>query len=92
MLRDGLGEEPDAWAKLYGRRGGEPLTELEKRIVGPDDRKWLRQVRRPDLSRMHHALFMLTTHPMTSDEEKRELEDLGDACWNEGIRRNEGPK
>lgn len=38
-----VGPEPDAWAKLYGDRQSEPLTELEQAILdiardknGPD--------------------------------------------------------
>ena len=49
--------------------------------------EWIHEVPRPELNKIHHALRMLATHPMTED--RNEVEALADRFWDESVRRGQ---
>lgn len=52
--------EPDAWAKLYGDRQGEPLTDLEQKIV---DLTHSSEPMSNEVAAPAHRKVELTLHP-----------------------------
>jgi hypothetical protein len=60
------------------------MSELPRDLA---DGRWLKQVPRRDLNLIHHALRMLATHPMTT--EQHQILELADACWDESVARTE---
>lgn len=48
---------------------------------------WVLRVPKRELTTLHHALRLAAKHPTMSAEERAELEQLADVCWNEHASR-----